>query len=497
MTSDRPRRHCSRCGHRLAADNRAATCSACQSTATSDRGHPPDVPNEFWRAVAIGEAIATWHMGRVIYAYRCHPWHGQALPQELVAGWLGLTQAQLSRIENGRAPEELSKLVRYSQILGIPADLLWFDRPGDPRQRQPADPPRSRESDVELLGVAAADGGGGPYRVLAEVGEVIIVAVDRRTFLAGSGAGLLVGGQAVPVESPGQVAGQVVDHLTGQIESFYAAEAVYGPRAVIPSVLVQQELTRQLVGASRGAIRQDLLRTSAAYTGRLTWLRQDAGDFATASQWANETLELSHRVGDAQLIRHALVNKAMICTDQRDGAGTLDLTDAALADEAVLCAKVRVQALQQSAHGHALLGDRTATDTALDQASALLARVDDDYPWYNACRRTPNYLEAQRATCYNRLGLGTEARTLWEQVIGALPPGARRDAGVYQTRLALSYAQAEQPDEAVGAIDDAVTIARETGSARLRQELHDVWHQLTPWHDAQPGREAKDLLATL
>ncbi|WP_238435510.1 MULTISPECIES: hypothetical protein [unclassified Frankia] len=91
MTSDRPRRHCSRCGHRLAADNRAATCSACQSPATSDRGHPPDVPNDFWQAAEIREALATWHMGRVIYAYRYHPWHGQALPQELVAGWLGLT----------------------------------------------------------------------------------------------------------------------------------------------------------------------------------------------------------------------------------------------------------------------------------------------------------------------------------------------------------------------------------------------------------------------
>ncbi|OHV63461.1 helix-turn-helix transcriptional regulator [Pseudofrankia sp. BMG5.36] len=497
MTGDRPRRHCSRCGHRLAADNRAATCSACQSTATGGRGHPPAVAGEFWRSTEMREALATWHMGRVIYAYRCHQWHGQALPQEVVAGWLGLTQAQLSRIENGRAPEELSKLVRYSQILGIPADLLWFDRPGEPRRWQSADPPPVSGSDADISCRVTAGGRVGPYRVLAEVGEVVIVAVDRRTFLAGSGAGLLAGGKAVPVESPGQISRQVVEHLTDQIDSFYAAEAVHGPRAVIPSVLVQQELTRQLAGASRGTIRHDLLRTSAAYTGLLTWLHQDAGDLVTAAQWANETLELSHRVGDAQLIRHALVNKAMICTDQRDGAGTLDLTGAALADEPMLCAKVRIQALQQSAHGHALSGDRSATEAALDRAASLLPQVDDDYPWYNACRRTPNYLEAQRATCYNRLGLGTEARTLWQQVIDALPPTARRDTGVYQARLALSSAQAGQPDEAVRALDDAVTIAHETGSARLRQELADVWHQLTPWHDTQSGRDANALLATL
>src|SRR5581483_2251774 len=52
-----------------------------------------------------------------------------------VGSWLGLTQAQLSRIENGRAPEELTKLVRYAQILGIPGDLLWFALPDDKTAR--------------------------------------------------------------------------------------------------------------------------------------------------------------------------------------------------------------------------------------------------------------------------------------------------------------------------------------------------------------------------
>jgi hypothetical protein len=75
------------------------------------------------------DALATWHMGRVIYACRTHPWHGQPLAQDLVGGWLGLTQAQISRIENGRAPGELSKLVHYARVLAVPADLLWFKLP--------------------------------------------------------------------------------------------------------------------------------------------------------------------------------------------------------------------------------------------------------------------------------------------------------------------------------------------------------------------------------
>ena len=35
-------------------------------------------------------------------------------------------------MENGRAPDELSKLIRHAQILGIPADLLWFSLPDQP-----------------------------------------------------------------------------------------------------------------------------------------------------------------------------------------------------------------------------------------------------------------------------------------------------------------------------------------------------------------------------
>jgi transcriptional regulator with XRE-family HTH domain len=51
------------------------------------------------------------------------------LSQELVAGWLGLTQAQLSRIENGPPIRDLGKLIHWADTLRIPAEHLWFDLP--------------------------------------------------------------------------------------------------------------------------------------------------------------------------------------------------------------------------------------------------------------------------------------------------------------------------------------------------------------------------------
>ncbi|WP_158073393.1 helix-turn-helix transcriptional regulator [Actinophytocola xanthii] len=69
--------------------------------------------------------------------YRNHPRHlrsfGAALTQELLGRWLGLTQAQVSRIENGRPEQNLQTLRNYARVLHLPQHLLWFDLPGQSR----------------------------------------------------------------------------------------------------------------------------------------------------------------------------------------------------------------------------------------------------------------------------------------------------------------------------------------------------------------------------
>jgi len=126
-------------------DNTSARCTACNHATRDTLLRPPSVPREFWVTDQMRDGLATWHMGRVIFAYRMHPHHGRPLSQEQVGNWLGLTQAQLSRIENGRAPEELTKLIRYAQILGIPGDLLWFALP-DQRETTSSERPRPASS---------------------------------------------------------------------------------------------------------------------------------------------------------------------------------------------------------------------------------------------------------------------------------------------------------------------------------------------------------------
>ncbi|WP_169812804.1 helix-turn-helix domain-containing protein [Nocardia salmonicida] len=84
---------------------------------------------EFWASDHMRDALASWHIGRVIYAWRTHPMHETTIAQLDVANWLDVAQATLSRIETGDAPEALSKLVKWATLLHIPEELLWFRLP--------------------------------------------------------------------------------------------------------------------------------------------------------------------------------------------------------------------------------------------------------------------------------------------------------------------------------------------------------------------------------
>ncbi|MGW5341718.1 Twin-arginine translocation pathway signal [Streptomyces sp. NPDC004050] len=314
--------------------------------------------------------------------------------------------------------------------------------------------------------------------------------VKRRTFVSATAVALM----------PGPAASQYVDpaligYFQEQLEGHYRADMFLGPHDLIGTVSAQYQLIDKLVRSASGETRRGLLGAGAAYAALVGWLYQDAGDLAAAAFWRGVTQEIAARSRDPQLIGYSLVNLAQVRTDLGDGLGVIDLCEAALADSDRLVPKVRIMAMQQQAHGASLTGDRHAVDQLIDAASGLLSKVDDHLPWGNACRRTPGYLEVQRATCYGRLGLGDEAESLWTQLVADVPATARRDRGVYLARYAAAAASARKPDHAVDIAREASAIAVETRSARLIRELLSLKRAMTPWQDAPEGRDLAEVLA--
>ncbi|WP_328721718.1 Twin-arginine translocation pathway signal [Streptomyces sp. NBC_00247] len=312
----------------------------------------------------------------------------------------------------------------------------------------------------------------------------------RQPFVSVTAAALVAG----PV-APQHVDPALISYFQQQLEGHYRADMFLGPHDLIGTVSAQYQLIDKLVRSAKGETRRGLLRVGAAYAALVGWLYQDAGDMNGAAFWRGVTQEIAMRSRDPHLIGYSLVNQAQVRTDLGDGHAVIDLCEAALDDAARLVPKVRIMAMQQQAHGASLTGERRAVDDLLDQADRLLLRVDDDLPWGNACRRTPGYLEVQRATCYGRLGLGAEAGALWSQVLTIVPETARRDRGVYMARQATAAATAREPDQAVEIARSVATIAVETRSARMRRELVTLERAMRPWHDAPVGRDLAEILA--
>lgn len=261
------------------------------------------------------------------------------------------------------------------------------------------------------------------------------------------------------------MAPELVGYFRAQLAGHYTADMYLGPRYLIPVVQVEAELIARLAGEARDdQVRQGLLDAGTAYAAMLGWLYQDAGDLSESARWRNLTLDMAHRAGDPDLISYALSNKAMLAADQNNGRVVLDFALGALADAGRLSPKARVIALQHAAQGKAMLGDRDGCARLIDTAAALLSRVDDEHPWGNACRRTPNWAETQRATCYGKAGDYDE---ITERL--AKLPGWQRAGNEIWRAFTTTYHEC---------IHFAVYVAAKAQEVSHHPDIHITWQRI-------------------
>ncbi|MBA9001659.1 helix-turn-helix domain-containing protein [Thermomonospora cellulosilytica] len=340
-----------------------------------------------------------------------------------------------------------------------------------------------------------ANGHWTPSRTLAERLDTVLDADGRLLALVSETSSADSRPPCVPHQGP--VAPELVMYFLEQLPGHYRADMWLGPRHLIPTVMTQAQLIEELSQAADAPVRQGLFGAGVAYSSLLGWLYQDAGDIDRSAYWRATALDMAHRSGDPQLISYSLTNKAMLAIDLGDGRAVIDYATAAMVDEQRLCSKVRVLALVHQAHGHSLLPgcDRADVDRLLDSAADLIEQVDDEYPWGNACHRTRNYIDVQRATAYVRLGVYREAADLWEQILGAAPGSARRDDGVFWARQASALAALSEPERVIEIAASTAPIVNGTGSARLRRELKALPTQAERWRESRHGRELVEIIS--
>ena len=493
-------RYCRRCGARLARDNSALHCTACARQLSATESAPPAVPGDFWDTEVMRGALASRHIGRVIRAYRYHPHHGgRPLSQQRVGGWLGLSQAQLSRVENGPAVTDLTKLIAWAGVLGIPASRLWFlpagghqHEPSGPRPAENAGYAARRSTTPPTRATVDADGSTGTGGGSEDVRRSEFLAMAGGA-LAGLAAPPLVHGW--PSEPPSNLPmldEELLVHLRAQVEGFRWRDRQEGARRLLPAT---SRYARQLTGYwqvtdERHPLRPALGQLAADACHLVAYQAFDQGDRVQAVEWYRSSAELAARCGAQGMYVFAICGVAYMYA--RDGRG--DLAGSVLDQMAGLSmsAADRCYVAAYHAHAHASAGRGDAARRALDGAAAQAERTLDEPPSLWLGIPDSSWVHRQEAMMLAQLG-APQALAALDRLSDATSAVFQRFHVTMQVNYALAHAKAGNIDQTAACLTAAATRNRHTLSVEKARIMLEARRAL-PTADTPAIRAVDDLL---
>ncbi|MEH1027127.1 XRE family transcriptional regulator [Micromonospora profundi] len=465
---------CPRCGARLARDNGSGRCTPCQAAERDRLSAPPVVPASFWDHEPVRRALAERHLGRVVRAYRCHPYHGRvALPQTVVAGWLGITQAQLSRVENGPPLVHLDRLAHWAQVLHIPEAHLWFALPGRTH--------RANEHGQAASSTSVAPRSGGPDE-------------GRRTLLAGiaavaAGAGLL---GSTEIVQPRRVGAADVARLNAVLELYRSVDYECGGGLLYREVArFAESVYRMLDWSHPAGLTPRLVAAVAAARHLAGWTALDAGRHADAQRHfvAGERAALT--AGDvplAAMIRYSQAKQLQHLRHNRDALVTLQLAHAQLGPHATPA--VEALLFGAEAASIAALGDHQRAVTTLGKASDAFERIQNErepdwMSFYDQGELFAQYGRVYRDRARRDSGQASEAVRWVEDAIAAFGPANVRSTVLNEVGLCSALFLADEPEQALAVGARVVKKSQAMSSKRVVDRVVNLRRDLAR-HRALP-----------
>jgi len=500
VSSDPGVRYC-RCGTRLARDNPDTLCVTCRKRA-QDLLHPPDVPAAFWQSDQLRDALAAWHMGRVVYAYRHHRFHGQRpIAQELVAGWLGMTQAQLSRVESGPAIQDLSRLIRWAGILKVPAHLLWFRLP---EQQWDATPLAGHHDD--RAGIASSNA----RLVVAEWTPQTTAALADQLDADGgmqvqtAATALRMAHewlghqppQLVEVRAGRRIGERLVRKIEHRVEQLRHMDDFIGGGDL--HELVEKELRAAIYLAKQAAYTEAPGRRLLAVIGDLCqvagWVVTDAGATAAAERYYTGGIRAAYAADDPALAANliSLLSYLYSNVGRRDDAVLLAHT-AYEGTKGRASATAAALLHERIAWAHARAGHLPQTQQALDAAECLFSRRSpaDDPGWVYWLNDEEMQIMAGR--CYTELRRPSRAEPLLRAALAHYSDDLAREASLYASWLADSYVQVGEIEEAAAQASRSLVLSTRVNSFRCRERRRLLWVKLGPHRQARAVRQFEQL----
>jgi hypothetical protein len=474
-------RRCHACKTPLAADNTARLCSRCHRDLRDQLGTPPTrLRSEFFRTEEFIAAFESQHIGRVFKAYRNHPRYlqllGKALNQEILGRWLGLTQAQVSKLENGKPEHNLETLRDYAKVLGLPQHMLWFDLPGQTRRAIPtASNVIERNPNRELLTSART---GSP----SDSEEVADVLARVRTLT--------------------RVGSDELNCLELGVADFVDRYESDGPVVLAPLLIEQRHGLESVIDECRSpSQRKRLFRVAGQVSGLLAYMAVNRGRYVLARAYCTEAAHLGAFAEDRDLL--AWVKGTESFCEYYAGEY---LKAAALARAGLEIAGSGPQLVRLLINGQARalgkLGDDAGVHAAVERAYDAASR-QPTVPGVSPCVSFGGYSMARLAsnavTAYVDLGLTDQVSLHAEQ---AMEEFDSSESSWSQSLIRLDLANAMvagdgDPVEAADLITTALTISSDKPIASVVQRSRSFVRSTGGWRGIPAVADAHDLVRTV
>jgi hypothetical protein len=453
----------------LAADNTARLCGKCHREQHAQLYNAPTRNNrEFFETDAFRAAFQSWNMGRVFTAYRNHPRHlklfGKALNQETLGRWLGLTQAQVSKIEHSSRPEtRLDILIGWAQALQLPSDMLWFDMPNQSRFAS------NHQSGQESSAPIPPNG-----LVVPQSPDHLLVANTGMDTLE------LLGSLSAALSVPDRIDSSYVETLRSQIGQIVALDNRFGGAEL---ARLSERFFRTLhkrigAGSFERSIRRDLLASAGELAEVSGWLSYDANRQDAVRRMNQEALYFTRLAGDTAIELLTLQNASMHAGFMGQPQEALDITEMVLAGQYKLSPRVEALFLTRKARALAQGGD-TAALRILSKARSLFEDgVNSDDPAW-AWWIDESELSWHEGMCQQDLGDSHNAVDQFERSVAAAPVSQIRSQYVHRAYLFEAQVNLRSWSAASATARDLIPLATEVASTRTIVLLQKVLRQLT------------------
>lgn len=400
-------------------------------------------------------------------------------------------------ITRGRIPHPRHRW-KASQVLGCDESELW---PEAVPSQQASKSPVAWTGD--LPEDASRKAGNGTALEPVALEDKRLVEQLRRTFLASGIAALTL--PALGLDELKHIASavvnaqryaddEIVDYCKRQLDSCAVNDGRRGPRQSLPIVLGLIAAIERMANDAKPGTRRELLRVGAYASEFAGWLYRDVCVPGLANYWRDRAIEWAQVSGDAPMQGYVLLKKSQAVWDERDALRMLTLAEAAQEGPWRLPARVRAEAAQQQARGHAMLnGNLALMESKLSEARSLLAQ-DGAIADIRTAEVAAHYDEAlfglQVAICYCEANQPERSLELYDRWL-SLETFSRRDYAYFLALKGEAHAAADEADYAAMAGLEAFSLARETESARTVQEVIRLAIRLDQWRDRESVHELR------